>query len=79
MGFWIVAEEHITYGEKGRYQLSLKRMKHDKILMYFLAEFSDFMIGTFIRPKWGIYRSLMDREKLRDETVYFSDIMIKKL
>ncbi len=32
----------------------------------------------FIRPKWGIYRSLNDRINLRDETVYFADFVITK-
>ena len=32
--------------------------------------------NTFIRPKWGIYRSLNDVGNLRDETVRFSDFSI---
>lgn len=29
-----------------------------------------------MRPKWGLYRSLSQPEKLRDETLFFTDICI---
>ena len=32
--------------------------------------------NTFIRPKWGIYRSLLSPEYLRDETLRFNDFSI---
>lgn len=34
--------------------------------------------NTFIRPKWGIYRSLLDRGRLRDESVRFVDFCLAK-
>jgi hypothetical protein len=34
--------------------------------------------NDFIRPKWGIYRSLLDSANLRDETVYFNDFVVVK-
>jgi hypothetical protein len=34
--------------------------------------------ATFIRPKWGIYRSLNNKERLRDERVWFADFAIGK-
>jgi hypothetical protein len=33
---------------------------------------------TFIRPKWGICRSLNDSTRLRDEIVRFNDFYIAK-
>jgi len=33
---------------------------------------------TFVRPKWGIYRSLNTPGDLRDETVLFNDFYIAK-
>ena len=32
--------------------------------------------GEFVRPKWGIYRSLIYPEDLRDETLLFADFDI---
>ncbi|WP_378181275.1 T9SS type A sorting domain-containing protein [Aquimarina sp. SS2-1] len=32
--------------------------------------------GVFLRPKWGIYRSIESSLPLRDETVYFADFII---
>ena len=34
--------------------------------------------NDFIRPKWGIYRSLKKVEDLRDEAVRFNDFSIKE-
>ncbi|MGL1889739.1 MAG: T9SS type A sorting domain-containing protein, partial [Reichenbachiella sp.] len=35
--------------------------------------------AAFIRPKWGIYRSLDDQASLRDEEVLFADISIEEI
>jgi len=35
--------------------------------------------ADFLRPKWGIYRSLKDADNLRDEAVLFADFSIKEL
>jgi hypothetical protein len=32
-----------------------------------------------IRPKWGIYRSLLSQEQLRDEEVLFADFSIQEI
>ncbi|MCW8849854.1 MAG: T9SS type A sorting domain-containing protein, partial [Melioribacteraceae bacterium] len=34
--------------------------------------------NDFIRPKWGIYRSLNDSSSLRDEAVRFADFSIQE-
>jgi hypothetical protein len=34
--------------------------------------------NDFIRPKWGIYRSLKKASDLRDEAVRFNDFSIKE-
>ena len=33
----------------------------------------------FVRPKWGIYRSLINAQDLRDEEVLYSDFSIEEL
>jgi hypothetical protein len=33
--------------------------------------------ADFLRPKWGIYRSLKNKNVLRDEVVDFADLKIQ--
>lgn len=35
--------------------------------------------GEFMRPKWGIYREITQKNDLRDETVLFRNICIQKV
>jgi hypothetical protein len=35
--------------------------------------------GSFVRPKWGIYRSLINDQDLRDEQVLFSYFSIEEV
>jgi hypothetical protein len=34
--------------------------------------------NSFLRPKWGIYRSNSDEDNLRDEYVYFNNFCLAK-
>lgn len=79
-GTWIQAVEKITFGTHGTYSLELKSVADGKVLLTYSNEDIDFWRtgSTFIRPKWGIYRSLNDAERLRDEKVLFADFIIEK-
>jgi hypothetical protein len=80
-GNWIDAEEAINVGSSGSYSLTLKKHSDGTVLM----SYSNPNIATirpdntFIRPKWGIYRSLNDVGNLRDEAVRFSDFSIAEV
>jgi hypothetical protein len=80
-GNWIDAEETINVGSSGTYSITLKKHSDGTVLM----SYSNTNIATirpdntFIRPKWGIYRSLNDVENLRDEAVRFSDFSITEV
>ncbi len=80
-GNWIEAEEQIHVGSSGTYSITLKKHNDGTILM----SYSNSNIATirpdntFIRPKWGIYRSLVDIADLRDEAVRFSDFSIHEV
>ena len=80
-GNWIDAEETINVGSSGSYSITLKKHSDGTVLM----SYSNPNIATirpdntFIRPKWGIYRSLNDIGNLRDETVRFSDFSIEEV
>lgn len=80
-GNWIEAEEIIHVGSSGSYSITLKKHSDGTVLL----SYSNATIptirpdNTFIRPKWGIYRSLNDIGNLRDEAVRFSDFSIEEV
>lgn len=80
-GTWVEATETIKVGLKGTYAITIKKVSDGKTLM----NYSNSNIQTiradnsFIRPKWGMYRSLKDIANMKDETMRFSDFSIKEL
>jgi len=79
-GTWIKATEKIRFGTHGKYELLLERVSDGVVLLeYSGADIDLWRTGsTFLRPKWGIYRSLNHPEQLRDEKVLFADFVIEK-
>ena len=81
-GTWVEAYERIKYTETGTYDILIKRVSDDSVLMsYSNSNIAMWRSGTtFIRPKYGIYRSLGDSlslvPKLRDEYVRFADFYL---
>jgi len=80
-GTWVEATETIKVGLKGTYAITIKKVTDETVLM----TYSNSNIQTiradnsFIRPKWGMYRSLKDIANMKDETMRFSDFSIKEL
>jgi hypothetical protein len=81
LGNWIDAEEQINVGSNGIYSIVLKKRSDGTVLLSYtntnLATIRP--DNTFIRPKWGIYRSLNDVGNLRDEAVRFSGLSIAEV
>ncbi len=79
-GVWVEATEQILVGLNGTYSMNIKRVSDGASLM----SYSNPNINTirtdndFIRPKWGIYRSLNTPADLRDESIRFSYFSIKE-
>ncbi len=77
-GVWVEAIEQIKVGTMGTYSISIHKVSDGSLLM----SYSNPNISTlrpdndFIRPKWGIYRSLNVPGDLRDESIRFSDLSI---
>jgi len=75
---WVECTEVIKIGSSGTYSMSIKKVSDGTSLL----SYSNNSIMTirddndFIRPKWGIYRSLLSSSDLRDEAVLFSDFYI---
>jgi len=80
-GTWVEATETIKVGLKGTYAITIKKVSDRTTLL----NYSNSNIQTiradnsFIRPKWGMYRSLKDIANMKDETMRFSDFSIQQL
>ena len=63
----------------------MKRLSDDEVILDVDESHLDMWRGTepehFVRPKWGIYRSLADAENLRaeEEIVRFANFEVLKL
>jgi len=81
VGVWLEATETITYGTSGTYDLKIKRVSDNSVLF----DYSNNSIinwrqdASFVRPKWGIYRSLINAQDLRDESLLYADFSVEEL
>ncbi|GAB5552515.1 MAG: hypothetical protein Sapg2KO_21060 [Saprospiraceae bacterium] len=81
IGTWLEVSETIEYGASGSYEIEIKRLSDGAVLMtYADDDIINWRPGAeFVRPKWGIYRSLQNAQDLRDETVSFANFSIEEL
>ena len=79
-GVWVEVIEKIKIGTNGTYSISIKKVKDGQELLSFNSEniLTIRPDNNFIRPKWGIYRSIKKAQDLRDEAVRFNDFSIKE-
>jgi hypothetical protein len=82
-GIWVEATETIKVATAGTYSISIKRVDNGAVVLsYSNSNISTIRLGVngadndFIRPKWGIYRSILDKASLRDDSIRFSDLSI---
>jgi len=79
-GVWVEATEVIKVGANGTYSMVIKRVSDDVTIL----SYSNSNIMTirpdndFIRPKWGIYRSLNNLGDLRDDSIRFNAFSIEE-
>jgi hypothetical protein len=78
---WLQVTETIEYGEMGTYEIEIKRVSDNMVLMaYSNNSIVNWRPGAdFVRPKWGIYRSLINAQDLRDETLLFANLSIEEI
>ncbi|WP_406684392.1 T9SS type A sorting domain-containing protein [Seonamhaeicola sp. MEBiC1930] len=84
-GEWVEATETIKYGtnsspDAGTYSIELKRVSDQSILLTYTDNATkNWQIDAeFVRPKWGIYRSLNNAQDLRDEEVLFANFSVEE-
>jgi len=77
-GNWVEVVEKITFGSNGKYDISVKKISDGTVLLAYNNTNMDLWRtgASFCRPKWGIYRSLNNAVRLRDEEVRFADFCI---
>ena len=78
---WVYANEIIHYSTQGSYDLEIRSLADSSLLFSY---HNDSIVNwrpnaDFVRPKWGIYRSLTNSQDLRDEEVLFNDFTIHEL
>lgn len=78
---WVEATERIKIDNvNGTYSITIKKVSDGTTVLSYsnsklLTIRSD---NSFIRPKWGIYRSLLSPQDLRDESLRFATISISE-
>jgi hypothetical protein len=81
LGVWVHVTEQLTYSSNGKYSVILKRLSDSQTLLSYSRQNIDLWRErtTFVRPKWGIYRSLKgDAGSLRNEIVLYDQFCLAK-
>jgi hypothetical protein len=80
VGVWLEVYEKVTYGSSGTYAVSMRTVSDGKeVFSYSGAGLDLWRKGsTVLRPKWGVYRSLLSAGQLRDEQVRFAGFCLAK-
>lgn len=80
-GEWVEAQEKLTADTHGHYSLTLTRVRDQARLLDYRSDDIDmwrFSGTTFIRPKWGFYRSVDNPQYLRDDQVNYKRFCLAK-
>ena len=84
-GQWLEVFTQITYAEEGHLIFKIKNLESGAIIAHVEEHGLDLWRGEgkldFVRPKWGIYRSLKNQESLRgdEEIARFANFTITKM
>jgi hypothetical protein len=85
IGTWVEVTEKIEYATTGFYSIEMTNKSTGQQLFYYdntdaaAPKINWRPGGSFVRPKWGIYRSLINDQDLRDEQVLFSYFSIEEV
>jgi hypothetical protein len=80
-GNWVEVTELVKFDDIGSYSIEIKNISKDKeIFSYKNSPLDTWQDGAeFARPKWGIYRSLNNKQDLQDEIVKYADFSIEEI
>lgn len=79
-GNWVSVTETIKFSNAGSYVLEIKNIATNQVILNYVDANKDMWQdgADFARPKWGIYRSLNNKQDLQDEIVMFADFSIQE-
>jgi len=79
-GHWLDVTETIHFSNSGSYSITIKKVSDNSTLLSYSNNNMDMWQdgASFARPKWGIYRSLINSDDLQDEEVLFNDFSIEE-
>lgn len=84
-GRWLQVKVFVNYKDHGQLNLQISDVETGQVWLNLVKKDIDMWrgqnSGDFVRPKWGIYRSLRSKEMLRsdEEQVYFADFVVQRL
>ena len=84
-GEWLEAYCRVTFAESGDLRLIVTRMRDDEVIFDIDERGLDLWRGEdashFVRPKWGIYRSILDWDNLRpdEENIRFANFSVSEV
>jgi len=84
-GRWLTAYVRATFSEEGDFRMIVVDEVEREVIFDISEQGLDMWRGDaadhFVRPKWGIYRSLAEKESLRsdEEVVRFADFEVEKV
>lgn len=84
-GRWLTAYVRATFAEQGDFRMIILDEDAREVVFDISEQGLDMWRGTagdhFVRPKWGIYRSLAEKDDLRatEEVVRFADFQVEKV
>ena len=84
-GEWLEAYCRVTFADSGDLRLIVTRMSDDAVIFDLDERGLDLWRGEdpshFVRPKWGIYRSILDWDNLRpdEESVRFANFSVSEV
>ncbi len=84
-GEWLDAYCRATFSDTGAFRMIVTRVRDGAVIFDIAVDELDLWRGDspehFVRPKWGIYRSLVDLDNLRpdEERVRFANFVLSKV
>ena len=80
-GNWVEVKEVIKFDDVGSYSIEIKNVKSKEVIFsYKNSPLDTWQDGAdFARPKWGIYRSLNNKQDLQDEILKYADFSIEEI
>jgi len=84
-GEWLEAYCRVTFADSADLRFIVTRMRDDEVIFDIDASGLDLWRGEnashFVRPKWGIYRSILDLDNLRpdEEDVRFANFSVSEV